>query len=112
MTPLVKNSASLLTRAIFRPYQFFLSPFLSKHNHETQNTLPTHPNNCEPLTGTIPNMLMRRFVGGGDEWCVHMDVMAMVFQGCTLINLTASPSARPLLQPHSSGIMNTTIKSR
>jgi hypothetical protein len=25
-------------------------------------------------------MLMKRFVGGGDEWCVHMDVMVMVFQ--------------------------------
>jgi hypothetical protein len=32
-------------------------------------------------------MLMKRFVGGGDDWHVHMDVMVMVFQGCPLINL-------------------------
>ncbi len=38
-------------------------------------------------------MLMKRFVGGGDNWRVHMDVMVMVFQVCPLINLTASPSA-------------------
>jgi hypothetical protein len=38
-------------------------------------------------------MLMKRFVGGGDDLRVHMDVMVMVFQGCTLINLPASPSA-------------------
>ncbi len=36
---------------------------------------------------------MKGFVGGGDEWCVHMDIMVMVFQGCPLINLPASPSA-------------------
>jgi hypothetical protein len=60
MTPLVKNGASLLMQAIFGPHQFFLWPFLSKHNRETQNSLPTHPNICELLTGTIPNMLMKR----------------------------------------------------
>ena len=38
-------------------------------------------------------MLMKRFVGAGDDWCVHMDVMVIVFQGCPLINLLASPSA-------------------
>ncbi len=38
-------------------------------------------------------MLMKRFVGGGDDWRVHIDVMVMVFQGCPLINLMASPSA-------------------
>jgi hypothetical protein len=38
-------------------------------------------------------MLMKRFVGGGNDWRVHMDVMVMVFQGFPLINLTASPSA-------------------
>jgi hypothetical protein len=38
-------------------------------------------------------MLMKRFEGGGDDWGVHMDVMVMVFQGCPLINLPASPSA-------------------
>jgi hypothetical protein len=74
--------------------------------------LPTYPNNHKLLTGTVLNMSMKRFVGGGDDWCVHMDVMVMVFQGCPLINLTASPSARLLLQPHSTGIFNTTIKSR
>ncbi len=35
---------------------------------------------------------MKRFVGGGNDWHVHMDVMVMVFQGCSPINLTASPS--------------------
>jgi hypothetical protein len=67
MTPLIKNGASLLTRAIFGPHQFLLLPFLSKHNHETQNSLPTHMNNRELLSGTFPNMLMKRFVGGGDD---------------------------------------------
>ncbi len=38
-------------------------------------------------------MLMKRFVGGGDDWHVHMDSMVMVFQGCPLINLLVSPSA-------------------
>jgi hypothetical protein len=56
----------------------FLLPFLSNHNRKTQNNLPTHPNNCKLLTGTIPNMLMKRFVGGGDDWHVRMDVMVMV----------------------------------
>jgi hypothetical protein len=71
----------------------FLSPFLSKHNRETQHSSSTHPNNCKLLTGTVPNMLMKRFVGGGDDWCVHMDVMVMVFQGLPLKNLPASPAA-------------------
>jgi F0F1-type ATP synthase membrane subunit c/vacuolar-type H+-ATPase subunit K len=35
---------------------------------------------------------MKRFVGGGDDWRIHMDRMVMVFQGCPLINLPASPS--------------------
>ena len=35
---------------------------------------------------------MKRFVGGGDDWHVNMDVMVMVFQGCPLINLPESPS--------------------
>jgi hypothetical protein len=38
-------------------------------------------------------MLMKRFVGRGDDWRIHIDVMVMVFQGCPLINLPASPSA-------------------
>jgi hypothetical protein len=38
-------------------------------------------------------MLRKRFVCGGDDWCVHMDVMVMVFQGLPLKNLHASPSA-------------------
>jgi hypothetical protein len=38
-------------------------------------------------------MLRKRFVGGGDDWCIHMDVMVMVFQGLPLKNLPASPSA-------------------
>ncbi len=38
-------------------------------------------------------MLMKRFVGGGDDWRVHMEVMVMVFQGCPLISLLESPSA-------------------
>ncbi len=38
-------------------------------------------------------MLMKRFVGGGDDSCIHMDSMVIVFQGCQLINLPASPSA-------------------
>ncbi len=38
-------------------------------------------------------MLMKRFVGGGNDWRIHMDGMVMVFQGCPLINLPASPSA-------------------
>ncbi len=37
-------------------------------------------------------MLMKRFVGGGDDSRVHMDGMVMVFQGFPLINLPASPS--------------------
>ncbi len=32
-------------------------------------------------------------MGGGDDWCVHMDVMVMVFQGQPLKNLPVSPSA-------------------
>jgi hypothetical protein len=55
--------------------------------------LLTHRNNHELLTGTVPNMLRKRFVGGGDDWCVHMDIMVMVFQGLLLKNLPASPSA-------------------
>ncbi len=38
-------------------------------------------------------MLMKRFVGGCDDWRVHMDGMVMVFQGWPLIYLPASPSA-------------------
>jgi hypothetical protein len=38
-------------------------------------------------------MLMKRFVGGGNDLHVYMDIMIMVFQGCSLINLLASPSA-------------------
>jgi hypothetical protein len=38
-------------------------------------------------------MLKKRFVSGGDDWCVYMEGMDMVFQGCLLINLPASPSA-------------------
>ncbi len=38
-------------------------------------------------------MLMKRFVGEGDDWCIHMDVTVMVIQGFTLINLPASPLA-------------------
>jgi hypothetical protein len=68
-----------------------LSPFLLKHNRETQNSVPTHLNNCTLLTGTIPNMLVKRFVGGGDDWCIHMDVMVMVFQRCPLV-----PTGKPI----------------
>jgi hypothetical protein len=57
-------------------------------------------------------MLMKRFVGRGYDWHVYMDIMVMVFQGCPLINLAVSPSACPMLQPHSTGIINLTIKSR
>jgi hypothetical protein len=64
-----------------------------KHNRETQNSSPTHPNNHKLLTGTVPNMLRKRFAGRGDDWCNHMDVMVMVFQGLPLKNLPASPSA-------------------
>ncbi len=32
-------------------------------------------------------------MGGGDDWCVHMEVMVMVFQGLPLKNLPASLSA-------------------
>ncbi len=39
---------------------------------------------------------MKKFVGGGDDLCIHMVVMVMVFQGCPLINLPASSSSRPL----------------
>jgi hypothetical protein len=38
-------------------------------------------------------MLTKRFVGGGNDWCIHMDIMVMVFQGCPVINLPESPSA-------------------
>ncbi len=38
-------------------------------------------------------MLMKRFVGGGNDWRIHMDVMVIMFQGLPLINLPASPSA-------------------
>jgi hypothetical protein len=38
-------------------------------------------------------MLMKRFVGGRNDWCVHMDIRVMVFQVWPLINLLASPSA-------------------
>jgi hypothetical protein len=79
-------------QAISDPHQIVLSPFLLKHNCETQNSLPTYPNNCKLLTGTVPNMLRTRFVGGGDDWCIHMDVMVMVFQGLPLKNLPSSPS--------------------
>jgi hypothetical protein len=37
-------------------------------------------------------MLMKRFMDRVDNWCIHMDGMVMVFQGCLLINLPASPS--------------------
>ncbi len=36
---------------------------------------------------------MKRFVGGGDDWQVHIEVIVMIFQGCSLINLPASPAA-------------------
>ncbi len=99
-------------RAIFTVVGVFLLPFLSNLYCESHDTSSMHMIHHKLLTGTIPNMLMKRFVGGGDDWCIHVDVMVMVFQWCPLINLQASPSARPLSQPHSSGIMNTTIKSR
>jgi hypothetical protein len=38
-------------------------------------------------------MLIKMFVGWGDDWCVHMDITVMVFQRFPLINLQASPSA-------------------
>jgi hypothetical protein len=50
-------------RAIFGPHRFFFSPFLSKHNHETQNNLPTHPNNRKLLTGTIPQHVVEEVCG-------------------------------------------------
>ncbi len=37
-----------------------------------------HVNHCKLLAGNIPNMLMKRFVGGGDDWRVHMNFMFMV----------------------------------
>jgi hypothetical protein len=93
VTPLVKKWYIIANAHNIWTSSIFLSPFLSKLNRETQNSLPTHPNNHKLLIGTIPNMLMKRFVGAGDDWCVHMDVMVIVFQGCPLINLTASSSA-------------------
>jgi hypothetical protein len=93
MTPLVKKWRIIANVHNIWTSSIFLSPFLSKHNHETQNSSPTHPNNRKLLTGTIPNMLMKRFVSGGDDWCIHMDVMVMVFQRRPLINLLASQSA-------------------
>jgi hypothetical protein len=97
MTPLVKKWRIIANASNIWTSSIFLSLFLLKHNRKTQNNLPTHPNNCKLLTGTILNMLMKRFVGGGDDWRVHMDIMVMVFQEFPLINLPASPSARPLL---------------
>ncbi len=38
-------------------------------------------------------MLKKRFVGGGDDWRVHMEGMVLMFHGCPLINLTAILSA-------------------
>jgi hypothetical protein len=93
MTPLVEKWRTIANVRNIWTSLIFLSPFLSKHNRDTQNSSPTHPKNCKLLTGTVPNMLMKRFVGGGDDWRVHIDVMVMVFQGCPLINLMASPSA-------------------
>ncbi len=55
---IIANASHIWTSSIF------LSPFLLKHNRETQNSLPTNPNSCELLTGTVTNMLMKRFVGG------------------------------------------------
>jgi hypothetical protein len=26
----------------------------------------------------LNNMMMKRLVDGGDDWCIHMDVMVMV----------------------------------
>jgi hypothetical protein len=43
-----------------------------------QDKYSMHVNHCYLLTGTIPNMLMKKFVGGGDDWRIHMDVMVMV----------------------------------
>jgi hypothetical protein len=109
--PKLKRYLLVLSVLYLDLINFFIA-ILSKHNRETHNTSPRHPHNRELLIGTIPNMLMKRFVGWGDDWHVHMDVMVMVFHGCPLINLPANPSSRPLSQPHSTGIMNTTIKSR
>jgi hypothetical protein len=67
MTPPVKKWCIIANARNIWTSLIFLLPFLSKHNRETQNSLPTHPNNRELLTGTIPNMLMKRFVGEGDD---------------------------------------------
>jgi hypothetical protein len=79
MTPLVKKWHIIANPSHLWTSLIFLWPFLSKHNCKTQNSLPTHPNNHELLTGTIPNMLMKKFVSEGDDWRVFMDVMVMVF---------------------------------
>jgi hypothetical protein len=67
MTPLVEKWRIIANTRHIWISLIFLSPFLFKHNRETQHTSPTHPDNCELLTGTIPNMLMKSFVVGGDD---------------------------------------------
>jgi hypothetical protein len=56
MTPLIKKWRIIANACHIWTSSIFLSPFLLKHNPETQNSLPTHPNNHKLLTGKAPNM--------------------------------------------------------
>ncbi len=56
MAPLVEKWRIIANVHYIWTSSFFVLPFLLKHNHETQNNLPKHPNNCKLWTGKVPNI--------------------------------------------------------
>ncbi len=76
--PWSETGASLLARAIFTVVGDVRSPNLSNHMHYPHHLSITIANWRHIRLLELNNMMMKRLVGGGDDWHVHMDVMVMV----------------------------------
>ncbi len=63
---------------IFTVVHDTLSPNLSNHLRYPHNISITTENQCDMSLLELNNLVMKRLVGGGDDWCIHMDVMIMV----------------------------------
>jgi hypothetical protein len=58
MTPLAKKWRIIANVRDIWTSSIFLSPLLSKHNSETQNSSPTQPNNCKLREEVVAQQLL------------------------------------------------------